>query len=98
VAIGSYAMESEDRAEVAFVVREDHQGLGIAGHLLGLLERIARENGYRAFSATVLRENMSMLRVFKKRYPNLETSSFGGAELAVNMDFKDARTNGGKAK
>jgi GNAT superfamily N-acetyltransferase len=98
VAIGSYAMETEDRAEVAFVVREDHQGVGIAGYLLGLLERIARENGYRAFTATVLRENMSMLRVFKKRYPNLETSSYGGAELVVSMDFKDARTNGGGAK
>ena len=30
MAIGSYAMEDQNRAEVAFVVREDFQNLGIA--------------------------------------------------------------------
>ena len=68
VAIGSYAKEGDDRAEVAFVVREDCQGQGIGSFLLELLEVIAKENGYKAFAATVLRENASMLRVFKKRY------------------------------
>ena len=33
---------------------------------------IAKENGYNAFAATVLRENASMLRVFKNRYPSAQ--------------------------
>ncbi len=55
IAIGSYAMTDEDKAEIAFVVREDYQGLGIASYLLEILEIIAKENQYKAFDATVLR-------------------------------------------
>jgi acyl-CoA hydrolase/RimJ/RimL family protein N-acetyltransferase len=90
VAIGSYAKEDDRRAEVAFVVREDLQGMGIGGYLLGLLERIARENGFTSFAATVLRENASMLKVFKKRYPNCQLRFNSGNEVIVHMDFTDA--------
>ena len=87
IAIGSYAMESEDRAEIAFVVREDYQGQGIASYLLEMLERIARENGYSAFTANVLTENKAMLRVFKKRYPDMKTTVFDGSEILCEMTF-----------
>ena len=90
VAIGSYAKEDDRRAEVAFVVREDMQGKGVGAYLLGLLERIARENGFTAFAATVLRENASMLKVFKKRYPNCQLRFNSGNEVIVHMDFADA--------
>jgi GNAT superfamily N-acetyltransferase len=90
VAIGSYAKEDDSRAEVAFVVREDLQGQGIGAFLLGLLERIARENGFVSFAATVLRENASMLKVFKKRYPNCQLRFNSGNEVIVHMDFADA--------
>jgi len=90
VAIGSYAYEEEDRAEVAFVVREDFQGLGIASYMLDILEKIAKKNGYRAFSATVLRENRAMLSVFKRRYPNARTVATGGSDITLIMDFDDA--------
>ncbi len=90
LAIGSYARESEERAEVAFVVREDHQGQGIGSYLLELLEAIAAQNGYQGFCATVLRENASMLRVFKNRYPNAKVSFSGGSEVLVDMAFADA--------
>jgi GNAT superfamily N-acetyltransferase len=43
-------MVDETTAEVAFIVREDQQGMGIASYLLGVLEKIARENQYKAFS------------------------------------------------
>jgi acyl-CoA hydrolase/GNAT superfamily N-acetyltransferase len=89
MAIGSYAEESADAAEVAFVVREDYQGMGVSSYLLGLLERIAKENGYRRFCATVLRENSAMIHVFKKRYPNAQLTS-GGTEVSLRMDFADA--------
>jgi len=90
VAIGSYAYEEEERAEVAFVVREDFQGQGIASYMLGMLEKIAKENGYRAFSATVLRENRAMLNVFKRRYPNARTVANGGSDITLIMEFDDA--------
>ena len=89
-AIGSYAEESDTRAEVAFVVRDDFQGQGIASHLLAILEHIAKENQFRAFSATVLRENSAMLHVFKKRYPNAAVTMGDGSDLTVVMDFDDA--------
>jgi len=89
MAIGSYAKESEARAEVAFVVREDFQGMGIASYLLSALETIARENGFKGFCATVLRENAAMIHVFKKHYPNAKSISSSGSEIIFQMDFED---------
>jgi GNAT superfamily N-acetyltransferase len=91
IAIGSYAKEDDHRAEVAFVVREDFQGQGIGSYLLELLETIARQNGFKVFGATVLRENASMLKVFKKRYPNCKLTFNSGSEVLVQMDFADSR-------
>jgi RimJ/RimL family protein N-acetyltransferase len=93
MAIGSYAMADEATAEVAFVVREDYQGKGVASYILGELERIAKFNDYNKFTATVLRENRGMLHVFKKRYPNARTLSDGGSDVTILMDFDDAVEN-----
>ena len=90
MAIGSYAADDDSRAEVAFVVREDFQGMGIASYLIKILEKIAKENNYTSFSASVLRENAAMIRVFKKRYPNAKISVSSGSDLLVRMDFNDA--------
>jgi acyl-CoA hydrolase len=87
MAIGSYAQDSDDRAEVAFVVREDFQNKGIASYLLEILENIARENHYNGFCATVLRENSAMISVFKKRFPDAKISSSGGSDLKIEMVF-----------
>jgi acyl-CoA hydrolase/ribosomal protein S18 acetylase RimI-like enzyme len=90
MAIGSYAADDDSRAEVAFVVREDFQGMGIATYLIEILEKIAKENQYTSFSASVLRENAAMIRVFKKRYPNAKISVNSGSDLLIRMDFADA--------
>jgi len=95
IAIGSYGKEDDHRAEVAFVVREDFQGKGLGSHLLEMLETIARQNGFTAFAATVLRENASMLKVFKKRYPNCKVTFNSGSEVLVHMDFADGKPGGG---
>jgi len=87
MAIGTYAQESDEQAEVAFVVREDFQGEGVASHLLVMLEKIAKENHYTGFCATVLRENAAMLHVFKKRYPNAKIAVNSGADLRIDMSF-----------
>jgi len=91
IAIGTYAYEKDRRAEIAFVVREDFQGMGIASYLLAVLEKIARENHYTHFSASVLRENKAMIQVFKKRYPNLKILSQAAGEVLIEMDLSDAR-------
>jgi acyl-CoA hydrolase/RimJ/RimL family protein N-acetyltransferase len=90
MAIGSYADEGNGKAEVAFVVREDFQGQGIASHMLPLLETIARGNGFHRFTASVLKENQAMLKVFKKRYPKAKVESGGGIDITIIMDFDEA--------
>ncbi len=87
IAIGSYAETEENAAEVAFLVSEDLQGMGIGSYLLEILEGIARKNGYTSFVATVLAENRKMIRVFQKRYPHARLIRTGGGEVEVEMDF-----------
>ncbi|GAA1849412.1 bifunctional GNAT family N-acetyltransferase/acetate--CoA ligase family protein [Pseudonocardia ailaonensis] len=53
-------------AEVAFVVRDDHQGRGLGSILLEHLAAAARENGLSHFEAEVLVENHQMVRVFRE--------------------------------
>ena len=93
IAIGTYAVEDDNWAEIAFVVREDFQNQGIASYILKKLERIAKENGYTGFSANVLRENSPMIHVFKRRYPNAKVSPTGGNEILIRMSFDDAVDN-----
>lgn len=87
MAIGSYAMDDENRAEVAFVVREDLQNMGIASYLLEFLERIAKENSFKGFTATVLKKNDAMIHVFKERYPNGRSVMGSGDSVVFQMDF-----------
>nr|MDJ0811668.1 GNAT family N-acetyltransferase [Desulfobacterales bacterium] len=87
VAIGTYAQDNAAQAEVAFVVREDFQGMGIASYLLEKLEEIAQENEYSAFVATVLPENKGMLKIFRRRYPGASFTRTGGNEVDVVMPF-----------
>jgi len=91
IAIGTYAYDREQVAEIAFVVREDYQGMGIASYLLAVLEQIAKENNYTWFLASVLRENSAMIQVFKKRYPNLKISAQSGSEVFIEMDLFDSK-------
>jgi RimJ/RimL family protein N-acetyltransferase len=98
IGIGSYAQEDDRRAEVAFVVREDFQGMGIASYLLDILVKIAKENHYNSFCATVLRENAAMVRVFKKRFPKAEVSVNSGSDLRILMDFSEAESDTGAGR
>ncbi len=91
IAIGTYAYDREQVAEIAFVVREDYQSMGIASYLLAVLEQIAKENNYLHFQASVLRENSAMIQVFKKRYPDLKISAQSGSEVLIEMDLSDSK-------
>ena len=52
-------------AEVAFVVRDDHQNRGLGSILLEHLAAAGRERGVRRFEAEILAENAQMVRVFR---------------------------------
>jgi RimJ/RimL family protein N-acetyltransferase len=54
------------RAEVAFLVDDDHQGLGIGSRLFRHLVAIARALGIAQFEADVLPANEGMLRLFSR--------------------------------
>ena len=84
--IGSYMNMGKGRAEVAFVVRDDYQDLGIATYLLSTLKRIAMENGFCEFFAITLKSNKRMLSVFKKVFPDVRTI-IDGSEVMVYMTF-----------
>ena len=58
--------EPPDRAEVAFTVEEDYQGLGIASITIRHLASVARQQGIAQFHAEVLQENKGMLAVFQR--------------------------------
>jgi len=88
VSIGTYAGTEDNYAEVAFVVREDFQGQGVASYLLEVLEGIAQKNSFQGFSAVVLRENAAMINVFKKRYPNMKMQLDEGGDLSLTMKFE----------
>lgn len=70
VAVGRYEGlgDTEDvvSAEVAFVVRDEHQGRGLGSILLEHLAAAARESGLARFEAEVLVENHQMVRVFRE--------------------------------
>ena len=53
-------------ANVAFVVDEQYQNLGIATFLYDLLTRVAKERGIQGFTADVLASNKAMMKVFEK--------------------------------
>lgn len=88
MALGTYAQEDQDTAEVAFLVREDFHGQGVATHMLIELQRIAADNGYIRFSASVLSDNTGMLHVFKKRFPYAKFIH-NGSEIRVIMPFEE---------
>lgn len=53
-------------AEVAFVVDEAYQRIGIATYLYKMLIRLAKDRGIQGFTADVLASNKAMMKVFEK--------------------------------
>ncbi|OGQ87564.1 MAG: 4-hydroxybutyrate CoA-transferase [Deltaproteobacteria bacterium RIFOXYD12_FULL_56_24] len=65
IAIGRYYLdEKTNRAEVAFIVRDEWQNKQIGTFLFRHLVTIAKRNGIAGFSAEVLRENKRMQAIF----------------------------------
>jgi GNAT superfamily N-acetyltransferase len=79
VGIGRYErLSAGTEAEVAFVVTDDHQHLGIGTLLLDHLADVARVHGVEWFVAQTLSENRDMLGVFFSSGFPVETSTSAG--------------------
>ena len=63
-------------AEVAFIVDEKYQHLGVATYMYQMLIRLAKEVGLHGFTADVLSSNIEMMKVFAK----------GGLKISANLD------------
>ncbi len=64
IAIGRYYLDQKtNRAEVAFVVRDDWQRRGIGSFIMKHLANIAKRNGIAGFTAEVMRDNKAMQAV-----------------------------------
>jgi len=63
---GRYIVVQPGRAEIAFVVVDAYQGLGIGAALTHHLSHLARDAGLRELIAEVLPENTAMLKVLNK--------------------------------
>jgi GNAT superfamily N-acetyltransferase len=66
VAGGRYVKQRPGVAEIAFAVIDEYQGNGIGAALLRHLATIARDAGFKEFTAEVLPDNTGMLKVFEK--------------------------------
>ena len=63
---GRYVVNEPGKAEIAFAVVDECQGQGVGGALMRHLAAIARDAGLNEFTAEVLTDNISMLKVFEK--------------------------------
>jgi GNAT superfamily N-acetyltransferase len=79
-------------AEVAFIVEEDYQGLGVATRLLSHLVSIARRCGFERFEADVLSGNKAMLGVFARTGLPLKQRREGGV-IHVTIDLAKKETS-----
>jgi acyl-CoA hydrolase/GNAT superfamily N-acetyltransferase len=74
-------------ADLAFVVDEEYQGLGIATYMYKMLVRLAKEQGLPGFTASVLATNQAMMKVLDKGGLPVKASLEQGVyELVIRFD------------
>lgn len=87
IAVGRYYLdEKTNRAEVAFVVRDDWQGKRIGSFLFKHLTDLAKRNGIAGFTAEVLRDNLRMQTIFNHSGHKVQTRLEEGVYSFV-IDF-----------
>ncbi|GAA4662331.1 hypothetical protein GCM10023347_12400 [Streptomyces chumphonensis] len=86
-ATGRPASAPADRAEVAFLVQDAHQGRGVASALLEHIAACARERGVRRFTAEVLPANTKMAKVFTDAgYSQQRSFEDGSVHLTLDLE------------
>ncbi len=92
IAHAAYARESADRAEVAFLVSDSHQGHGISTILLAHLAGVAETHGITTFTAEVMPANHRMIEVFRQSGFPVEMHS---THDAIRLELPTSLTPGG---
>jgi len=88
-AIGQYEInEKMHTAEVALVVKDKYQNMGVGHDLLTYLTRLARRRGLLGFTDEVLVENKPMINLFKNKGFDTEKRSEDGVH-EMRMTFRD---------
>jgi RimJ/RimL family protein N-acetyltransferase len=88
VGVGQYVIiEATHTADVAFMVRDDHQNRGIGTELLQYLTYLAKRQGLLGFTAAVISDNEPMLHVFEKSGADIESAIDTGV-LELKMTFR----------
>ena len=89
VAVGRYSLEkSTNAAEVAFIVRDDWQGQGLAIAMFNQLLEVARKRGIVKFTADVLHYNVRMLHIFHKCAPTPIESTLESGVYHLSFSIK----------
>lgn len=89
VGMGEYRVEEGTHtADVAFVVRDEYQGKGVGTELLDYLIYLAKRQGLLGFTAEVLMENQTMLRLFEKAGFDIEKRGSEGV-YELKMKFRN---------
>jgi GNAT superfamily N-acetyltransferase len=91
--VGRYEAELPTSAEVAFVIEDALQGLGIGTMLLERLAQQARDRGFTRLTAVVLYENHSMLTVFRHSPYHAEVHT-QREQAFVKLDIQADNENG----
>lgn len=79
-------------AEVAFLVRDDYQHLGLGHRLFAGLAAAARARGVTTFTAETLCRNHDMMSVFHHSgFPLTSSMSAGQISVRISIDPQDAR-------
>jgi acyl-CoA hydrolase/GNAT superfamily N-acetyltransferase len=87
IAVGRYFLnERTNKAEVAFVIRDEWQNMGIGKFMFKHLVSIAMRNGIAGFTAEVLRDNRRMQSIFQRSGYKVKSSIEEGVYSFV-IDF-----------
>jgi RimJ/RimL family protein N-acetyltransferase len=89
VGIGQYGVyENTHSAEVAFIVNDEYQDIGVGSELLSYLTVLAKRQGLLGFTAEVLVENKKMLHLFEKMGFDIEKRS-DDEVFELKLKFKE---------
>ena len=89
IALATYVQTGESRAEMALVVDDSHQGLGLGSVLIEHLGEAASEAGIDTFEAEVMGSNADMLEVLRHLDLPMQTTVSSGV---VHEEFPTAPT------
>ncbi len=90
VGMGQYGIvETTHTGDIAFVVRDDYQNMGIGRELLNYLTFLAKRQGLLGFTAEVLKTNIPMLHLFESMGFDIERRSEEGVH-EMKMMFRDS--------